>query len=188
MTYETVGGYPASPDIDLDVPEICEKCDRDCPEPCEALKRLVTVETLYYSKPDMDAFHEKLKAKITQLNECLGEYESKEWCDHCIIDSKCAQITLHVQELKEKAKKYDAINWNAIRATVNEKIEAEEKIDAVETAFEAHRENLIELSGNLTQIAHESELPEEYHYAIEKIATNMISYGELRKILEESRK
>ena len=50
---------------------------------------------------------ENLKAKITQLNECLGEYESKEWCDHCIIDSKCAQITLHVQELKEKAEKWD---------------------------------------------------------------------------------
>ncbi len=52
---------------------------------------------------------ENLKAKITQLNECLGEYESKEWCDHCIIDSKCAQITLHVQELKKKAEKWDLL-------------------------------------------------------------------------------
>jgi len=60
-------------------------------------------ETLYYSKPDMDAFHEKLKGKITQLHECLGEYESKEWCGHCIVDSKCAQITMHIIELKKKA-------------------------------------------------------------------------------------
>ena len=60
-------------------------------------------ETLYYSKPDMDTFHEKLKAKITQLHECLGEYESKEWCGHCIVDSKCAQITMHIIELKKKA-------------------------------------------------------------------------------------
>ncbi len=127
---------------------------------------------------------ENLKAKITQLHECLGEYHSKQWCSHCIVDSKCAQITLYVQELKEKAKKYDAINWNAIRATLDEKIEAEEKLEAVKTAFEAHRDNLIELSVNLTQISHEPELPEEYHYAIEKIATNMISYGGLRKILE----
>ncbi len=45
MTYEhRPGGAPASPDIDLDVPEICEKCDRDCPEPCEALKRVVAVK------------------------------------------------------------------------------------------------------------------------------------------------
>ena len=80
---------------------------------------------------DVGTWLENLKAKITQLNECLGEYESKEWCDHCIIDSKCAQITLHVQELKEKAKKYDAINWNAIRATLDEKIEAEEKLEAI---------------------------------------------------------
>ena len=50
---------------------------------------------------------DKLNAKITQLNECLGEYESKEWCDHCIIDSKCAQITLYVQELKKKAEPLD---------------------------------------------------------------------------------
>jgi len=59
-------------------------------------------EILYYSKPDMDAFHEKLKEKITQLHECLGEYESKEWCGHCIVDSKCAQITMHIIELKKK--------------------------------------------------------------------------------------
>ncbi|MCK4698642.1 MAG: hypothetical protein KAT53_10140 [Dehalococcoidia bacterium] len=59
-------------------------------------------ETLYYSKPDMDAFHEKLKGKITQLHECLGEYESKEWCGHCIADAKCAQITMHIIELKKK--------------------------------------------------------------------------------------
>lgn len=44
MTYETVGGYPASPDIDMDVPEICEKCNRDCPKPCEAFKRIVALE------------------------------------------------------------------------------------------------------------------------------------------------
>lgn len=58
---------------------------------------------------ETDAWLENLKAKITQLNECLGEYESKEWCSHCIIDSKCAQITLYVQELKEKAEKLRAI-------------------------------------------------------------------------------
>jgi len=60
-------------------------------------------ETLYYSKTDMDAFHEKLKGKITQLHECLGEYQSKEWCGHCIVNSKCAQITMHIIELKKKA-------------------------------------------------------------------------------------
>jgi len=52
---------------------------------------------------EVDAFHEKLKAKITQLHECLGEYQSKEWCGHCIVDSKCAQITMHIIELKKKA-------------------------------------------------------------------------------------
>ena len=124
---------------------------------------------------------ENLKAKITQLHECLGEYHSEQWCDHCIIDSKCAQITLYVQELKEKAEKYDEL-----KKTDNKIIyDLSHKLEAVKIAFEAHRDNLIELSVNLTQISHEPELPEEYHYAIEKIATNMISYGELRKILEE---
>lgn len=52
---------------------------------------------------EVDAFHEKLKGKITQLHECLGEYQSKEWCGHCIVDSKCAQITMHIIELKKKA-------------------------------------------------------------------------------------
>ncbi len=56
-----------------------------------------------YNADLMDAFHEKLKAKITQIHECLGEYESKEWCGHCIVDSKCAQITMHIIELKKKA-------------------------------------------------------------------------------------
>ncbi len=45
MTYEhRPGGAPASPDIDMGVPEVCEKCDRDCPEPCEAFKRLRAIE------------------------------------------------------------------------------------------------------------------------------------------------
>ena len=44
MTYEHLGGTPASPDIDMGMPEICEKCDRDCPEPCEAFKRIVAIE------------------------------------------------------------------------------------------------------------------------------------------------
>ncbi len=57
----------------------------------------------------MDAWLENLKGKITQLNECLGEYESHEWCDHCIIDAKCAQITMHVTELKENAKKWEMV-------------------------------------------------------------------------------
>ena len=56
----------------------------------------------YYPVKEMDLFHEKLKGKITQLNECLGEYETQEWCEHCIIDAKCAQITLHVKDLEKK--------------------------------------------------------------------------------------
>ena len=64
---------------------------------------------------ETEAWLENLKAKITQLNECLGEYESKEWCDHCIIDSKCAQITLHVQELKAKAEKLDTIQTHRVK-------------------------------------------------------------------------
>ena len=51
---------------------------------------------------ELDIFLEKLKGKITQLHECLGEYESKEWCGHCIVGSKCAQITMHIIELKKK--------------------------------------------------------------------------------------
>ncbi len=31
--------------IDNGLPEICEKCNRDCPEPCEAFKRFVAVKT-----------------------------------------------------------------------------------------------------------------------------------------------
>ncbi len=53
-----------------------------------------------------DTWVQNLMAKITQLHECLGEYESKEWCGHCILESKCAQITLHAQELKERAEKW----------------------------------------------------------------------------------
>ncbi len=46
MTYEhRPSGTPASPDIDMGLPEICERCDRDCPEPCEAFKRLEAVRT-----------------------------------------------------------------------------------------------------------------------------------------------
>ena len=46
MTYEKrPGSTPASPDIDLGLPEVCYKCDRDCPEPCEAFKRLEAVKT-----------------------------------------------------------------------------------------------------------------------------------------------
>lgn len=47
MTYEhRPGGYPASPDVDVGVPELCQKCSRDCFEPCEAFKRLEAVKTL----------------------------------------------------------------------------------------------------------------------------------------------
>ena len=46
MTYEQrPGSNPASPDIDMGLPEVCEKCDRDCPEPCEAFKRFVAIKT-----------------------------------------------------------------------------------------------------------------------------------------------
>lgn len=44
MTYEhRPGGTPASPDIDMELPEVCDRCDRDCSEPCEAFKRLVAI-------------------------------------------------------------------------------------------------------------------------------------------------
>ncbi len=46
MTYEHEGGSPASPDVDDRVPEVCEKCDRGCSEPCEAFKRLVDLRAL----------------------------------------------------------------------------------------------------------------------------------------------
>ncbi len=69
---------------------------------------------------ETDAWLENLKGKITQLNECLGEYESHEWCSHCIIDAKCAQITLHVQELKENTRKADLWDQYAIYDNDNE--------------------------------------------------------------------
>lgn len=89
----------------------------------------------YYNAKDMDAWLDNLKAKITQLNECLGEFESHEWCSHCIIEAKCAQITMHVKELKGLIKR----NEDAVRAVqalterVNE-IEQEyiKKIEAIE--------------------------------------------------------
>ncbi len=52
---------------------------------------------------ELNRWLDNLKGKITQLHECLGEYESKEWCDHCIVDSKCVQITMRIIELKKKA-------------------------------------------------------------------------------------
>ncbi len=67
----------------------------------------INLESITY-KSELDplrvrSYLEKLKGKITQLHECLGEYETHEWCGHCIVDSKCAQITMHVIELKKKA-------------------------------------------------------------------------------------
>ena len=61
----------------------------------------------------------------------------------------------------------------------------QDQLGAIKNAYESHRDNILELSGNLSKLAHEEGLPEEYHYALEKIATNMISYGEIRKILED---
>lgn len=43
MTYEHLGGTPASPNIDTGLPEICEICDRDCHAPCEAFQRLLSL-------------------------------------------------------------------------------------------------------------------------------------------------
>ncbi len=90
---------------------------------------------------------ENLKAKITQLHECLGEYHSKQWCDHCIIDSKCAQITLYVQELKDKADRYDMIQEGVplvhhltFEQFVNEFQVLTEKLEAVKT-FKKEVEN-----------------------------------------------
>jgi hypothetical protein len=45
MTYEhsSGSGHPASPDVDMGVPEVCMKCEdmrRDCPEPCGAFLKL----------------------------------------------------------------------------------------------------------------------------------------------------
>ena len=31
---------------DTGLPEVCDKCDRDCHEPCEAFKRFVAITTL----------------------------------------------------------------------------------------------------------------------------------------------
>ncbi len=45
---------------------------------------------------------DRLQSAITQINECIGGYESKEWCGHCVVDGKCAQITLAVLEIREK--------------------------------------------------------------------------------------
>ena len=42
-----------------------------------------------------------LFAKIEQIHECIGDYESKEWCGHCLVDAKCAQITMVSNEIKE---------------------------------------------------------------------------------------
>ena len=61
MTHEHKGGTPASPDIDMGVPEVCDKCDRDCPEPCEAFKRLVSVTNYLNGLENTGSFIDKQK-------------------------------------------------------------------------------------------------------------------------------
>lgn len=50
---------------------------------------------------------DRMNTSLMQIHECLGEYESKEWCNHCEVDSKCLQITSATQELKERIKKLE---------------------------------------------------------------------------------
>jgi len=65
--------------------------------------RVTTIPFITERIHEIKAMGDRLNSAITQIHECLGEYESKEWCGHCIADSKCAQITMHIIELKKKA-------------------------------------------------------------------------------------
>jgi len=46
MTYEHLGGTPASPDIDDGVPPICEGCEIDCDGPCSSFDILIDIMEL----------------------------------------------------------------------------------------------------------------------------------------------
>jgi len=63
-------------------------------------------------------------------------------------------------------------------------VDRAQKLEAVKIAYEAHRDNILEVTGELNMLAHVDNLPAEYHYALEKLADDLISYGPLRKILE----
>lgn len=60
------------------------------------------VDKEFYPKEAMDDWLEILRSRLMQMQECLGEFESKEWCSHCIINNKCAQITLKVELLNNR--------------------------------------------------------------------------------------
>lgn len=47
----------------MTLPEVCAKCNRDCPEPCEALKRLVRIDT--YAICLIDAAQGKTEANVS---------------------------------------------------------------------------------------------------------------------------
>lgn len=81
MTYEhRPGRTPASPDIDMGMPEICEKCNRDCPEPCEALKRVVAVTTHLKDRIINlgDAYDFECETLRMEFKDALKSLESQE--------------------------------------------------------------------------------------------------------------
>jgi len=89
----------------------------------------------------------------------------------------------------EKAEKWDQYaiydNDKEEEILVKDLITAHEKLEAIKIAYEAHRDNVLEITGELNMLAHVDNLPAEYHYALEKLADDLISYGPLRKILED---
>ncbi len=56
---------------DTGLPEVCDKCDRDCPEPCEAFKRFVAIKT----------YIEELKKTAKGDRIYLGRFEVITICD-----------------------------------------------------------------------------------------------------------
>lgn len=64
----------------------------------------------------------------------------------------------NIIEMMEKAEKYDKINWKAIKATLDEKIEAEDKLEAVRNhneKFPTYGLNLVDTYEKFNQKASE---------------------------------
>ena len=83
----------------------------------------------YYEKPAMDEYLAALDAKILQIHECLGQYESKEWCDHCLIDAACARVTMELHRIEDVKNHINPLNLSTYgldlrvgtRANINSK-------------------------------------------------------------------
>ena len=59
-----------------------------------------------YRQDSMDEYLDAFDAKILQIHECIGAYESGELCGHCLVDAACGRITMELQKLEENAGKW----------------------------------------------------------------------------------